>query len=128
MPIVYRIDAKLGLVYARYSGTVTFEEFRDFNVALRADPEFTRDKAGLAEIGGAVIDVSSSEFVKFGHLRDELEPLKQLAVVGPSDVEFGTARMFAQATARSDYPIKAFRDRESALEWLGLKGETLPEV
>jgi hypothetical protein len=126
MGITYRVNSDAGLFYIRHTGTIAFEEFREFYVALRTDPAFSRDTLLLVELGGSVHTISSSEFMRFGASRDSMVLPKRTAVVAPSVAEFGVARMFALGTDRPNYPVNVFRDRAAALEWLGLSADAIP--
>ncbi len=53
----------------------------------------------------------------------------KLAVVAPADATYGTSRMHQLlAEFRSPLRIEVFRDRPSALEWLGREGVDIERV
>lgn len=60
---------------------------------------------------------------------EAIRPGAKLAVVAPSDSTYGTSRMH-QLLTESHQPlqIEIFRDRDSALEWLGRKDVALDVI
>ena len=48
MPVTYRIDKALHLVYVRWEGSVTTGEATEHATALRTDPDFAPDMAQLS--------------------------------------------------------------------------------
>jgi hypothetical protein len=124
MPYSYRIDAALETAFVTLRGEVTADDLRGFRQALLSDPEWKPGYGRLVEFSGNVaLSVTAQEVSQTAwegvSLRERFGRGK-LAIVAPGDLEFGIARMYTTSLEGSPHPRRLFRDRESALEWLGL--------
>ena len=116
MPITYEIDAPRGRVVTTCSGSVTLREVMAHFDALQRDPrrpgrlDVLLDWTALAtppaapQVQAAADRVALVEDLVFG----------ACAIVAPTDLLFGTARMF-EAFARGQFAaIRTFRQRAEA--------------
>jgi hypothetical protein len=120
MPIKYEIDARRGRVMTTCSGNVTLREVMAHFDALQRDPgrpgrldvllDWTAlaNPPGAPQVQAAADRVSLVEDLVFG----------ACAIVAPTDVLYGVARMF-EAFARGHFAaIRTFRQRSEAEGWL----------
>lgn len=129
MPISYRVDTSLRLVFSRAWGVVTDGEMLSHSLALRADPRFEPDFKHWLD-AGAVTDLQlTSEVVRRLAAQTPFGPGSRRAVVASADFVFGMSRMFQ--LLRDDTPgqLSVFRDPASAHAFLELPPKaTLPAL
>ena len=123
MPIDYRIDGDWGIVVTMVSGEVTTEDLRGHATALANDPR-ARECDELADLSGVTGVSVPTEAVRgmAEWLRDAdtNRPGGKLALVAPTDVGFGMARLYEVHREHPDIEVRVFRERGDALDWLGL--------
>jgi predicted NBD/HSP70 family sugar kinase len=120
MPITYEIEARRGRVVTTCAGNVTLRDVMAHFAALQRDPrrpgrldvllDWTELAAapGAPQVQAAADRVALVEDLVFG----------ACAIVAPTDVLFGVARMF-EALARGQFAaIQTFRKRADAEAWL----------
>ena len=124
MPTSYQLDAVQRLVCSRSWGVLTDAEVVDLYRRLAAEPEFEptfrqlcdlREVTRLATSTPALRDLAQSSVFAAGARR---------AVVVGSDLDYGIARMFQTFCELAGAEVSVFRDRPSAVAWLGLPGES----
>ena len=123
MPISYTIDHEKKLVITRLRDAVTEDQVYEHNRLLRSDPLFDpsyKQLTDMTELGevlvgtGMIKDTARDHFFLPGVAR---------ALVAPSDVVYGMARMFAIHSESMGQKIEVFRELEAAEMWLGLRPE-----
>jgi len=119
MPIEYSIDPGNGRLLTRANGAVTF---RDINAHLDLE-EHNRDlnRAELIDARNAVAQLTPDEIrLLVGRAADMLRTLElgPTAIVTTDDVVFGMARVYALLAERVGVSAEAFRDVQSAADWL----------
>jgi hypothetical protein len=85
------------------------------------DSAFGADFKLLSICEGKKANISSNEFLHYQAWRKSLPGYLQMAIVAPTDYEYGIARMYELATNEvGTKAMRAFRILEGASEWLGL--------
>jgi hypothetical protein len=121
MSFSYSIDAVRRVVFTRGRGIVSTRDMQDLTNRLLADPRFNseyRALADLSEVTEVTVDALALEETASIPL---YEPGTRRAIVAPSDVAYGVARMFAAYSERSGQDVRIFREMSAAEGWLGLK-------
>ena len=128
MPLKTRIDHDRRVVIVYGEGLLTDAEILDYQRTVWSDPAVT----GYNELVDMtkVTDVrpySPSGIKQFaiGVARTDAQTLSErLAIVAPNDLAFGLARMYQayrEISPAATKQVAVFRDRASALQWLGLE-------
>ena len=120
MPIHYRIDPDSGVIFRRFTGDITLQDFEQHWRALLADPELPDPLTIIAdmrecrllvhgdEVSSLVIDVIEP---RLGHRR------WFSAVVVAAPVQYGISKQFI-AYSRGCGITDVFYDMEEAVSWL----------
>jgi hypothetical protein len=128
MAIHFTVFPDLNLLLSEFEGVVNPVELLAWYEALRSHDEFRTDIRQLADFRRNVPEAWTADEMKRVL---EMEPFGEgarRAFVGPSDVVFGLARMYASFsdTLGRGGNIEAFRDMDEALEWLGVDPTQVP--
>ena len=120
MPEGYQIDVARRLVMSRAWGVFSTAEFLAHFEAVVTDPAFDPTFAQLVDLR----DVTSFN-LDTGTLRAKagasfFHPGVRRAIVAPSDLGFGLARMFGTYAESASQTIAVFRAIDEAEHWLGL--------
>jgi hypothetical protein len=120
VPISYRVDRALRLVFSRAWGVVTDGEMLSHSAALRADPRFEPDFNHWLDADDVSDLRLTSEAVRRLAIQTPFGPGSRRAVVASADFVFGMSRMFQ--LMRDDNPgqLSVFRDAPSAHAFLAL--------
>jgi hypothetical protein len=121
MPAEYRIDRERAVVFSRAFGVVTDEDLRANRKALLADPAFKPDLSQLYDFSEVTqADVSGDAVRSLG--RDtSYSAVARRAIVAPSDLQFGLARMFQLVSEVAPAEVAVFRSVEEARRWLDIE-------
>ena len=120
MAMSYTIDRVRRVVLTRAWDVLTFKELRDVMTRIAADPAFDADFASLADLSGITsIDIDPSGVASIA-LAPVFAPATRRAIVAPTDLAFGMARMFATYAGQASQDVRVFRDMALAEAWLGL--------
>jgi hypothetical protein len=125
MPIDYRVDHALRRVVARGLGLLTDADFVSYQRELWSQPGVT----GYDEIVDMrdvtdIEDVSSERIFELANLSasmDDRNSRSRFAIVAPSDLHFGLARMYGSYRnlhATGTKQVNVFRSMEEAECWL----------
>jgi hypothetical protein len=118
MGMSYTIDAARRLVLTRAWDTLTFRELRDVMTAIAADPAFDPQFASLADLSRVkAVEVDPTEVASVA-LAPVFGPMTRRAIVAPTDLAFGMARMFATYAGQASQDVRVFRDMAAAEAWL----------
>lgn len=123
-PIEFSIDRDAGVRVAAFRGVVTDADLMQAYESLLGDPQYDPTLHDLVDMSGVErLEVSAKairELVKRYARVDELGIRTRLAIVAPSDVAFGVARMYEMLRG-DDVPeeIHVFRAIAEAQAWLG---------
>ena len=120
MPVAYLPDAAQQRVIITLTGTVPIAQAIALLSLQVADGTWAW--SALYDGTQLVQAFSSAEIQRFAEAANELAnrhgPRGPVAIVRPTDVGFGSARMFSMLTARHAVAIEVFRDLASAERWL----------
>ena len=124
MPIVYRVDRALGVVFAGATGSINDDDLLDFAQKTANDPEFRSGVHELVDLRAAdVTQVTSRGLRRAAEIFaafDSGPSHARIALVAPADVVFGLSRMYQAFRSDSPAEIGVFRELSEARVWLGL--------
>jgi len=118
-----KLQVRDNLIEATYQGNITaidlqqqIEIFRDLESRLDVSPDRIAD---LSNACGS--ELLSSDVVLFAAGREsaKLKNRVKSAIIAPSPVQYGLARMFMAHNKNPSIEIMIFRDAATAYEWLG---------
>jgi hypothetical protein len=116
----YKIDRALRVVRSRGWGTLTTRDLQDYTSRLLADPVFDPDYRSLADLSEVTrVDIDQVALSQAAWM-PSFTPGTRRAIIAPSDLVYGLARMFATHSERFDQVVHVFRHRADAEAWLGL--------
>jgi hypothetical protein len=120
MPASYRIDGQRRTIFSSAVGLLVDADMRRHQRDLLSDPEFDSTFDQLWDLRG----VERNDLTG-GLLRDlsKVTPFARgvkRALVAPSDIDFGMARMFQLLHDHAPEEVRVFRTMEEAEAWLGL--------
>lgn len=120
MPI--EIQREGSLLVAHFRGAVTVSEFlvaaEETSRIELAEPVTPDRIVDLSEVEQLLVDYTA--MFEFAQIRSAA-PLKNAvmsAVIAPSELHFGFARMYQNLLRHPQIELKVFRDRETAEAWL----------
>lgn len=114
--IDYLILPEQRLIVVTNRELVSVEDVNEMRRRLHADPHFSPNYDVLNDSSRLKSQYSADEIFEFSVI--ELPPIK-VAIVAPSDLNFGVARMWQQLSEdRTVAQIGVFRTVPDALEWL----------
>ncbi len=127
MSIDYRVDQRRGLVITMVYGRIDEAQVRAYAAKVAADPSAQR-------CGHAIIEISADADLQFGtpvvselSLANPAMLPRRVAVVAPSDVSYGLARVFQGFRGDAlGNETQVFRARGEAEAWLALDPPTSP--
>ncbi len=120
MPITYKMDEARGILRMRASGHLVEREFADFFTAIGSDTSINATRAVFDMSDVEDLVMSASGIRELARRRVELpyvSPASKVAVVAPTDVHYGLARMYGQIAAEIG-EIQVFRTAAEAEAWL----------
>jgi hypothetical protein len=127
MPIEIRVDSAERVRYSCVTGIVTDAEVLDAYERVVEDPDFDPTLDVIADMTGAIrIDVTANRVRELAERRARNARLNaarpRVAIVAPSDVMFGIARMYESSGPRDDGSRRYLvcRTMEEARAWLSL--------
>ena len=120
MPAKYRIDTERRVVFSTATGILSEDDITDHQARLRADPDFDGKLDQLWDFSGVTaVEVASATIRQLARARSFEAGVKR-AVVAPSDVAFGMARMFQMLHEDAPEEMRVFRASAEARRWLGI--------
>lgn len=134
MPFFSHIEDELDLHYVRVEGDVDLEDVIRFQDELIGKATETEGMDALYDLSAVErLDVTRegiADIRERSRLRREIAAPGRLAIVAPTDLSFGLARMYVMMAERADEPreLAVFRDRGEAASWLGLPEGWTPPV
>ncbi|MEL7519734.1 MAG: hypothetical protein AAFN48_12360 [Pseudomonadota bacterium] len=113
------------LVFSRLSGRLTDKDLFEAQDQFERRVAWTEGASELIDLSDADLsDVSMKVMPELAerfraYFEDAGIAHARVAICGPSDLQFGTGRVFEVWASRNDVPTVAiFRDREAANRWL----------
>lgn len=125
MPVRQRVYPELDFVHTVWEGTVTMDDGRAHNEALRNDPDFSPSMRQLSDARTARSAVSS-EGIRTLAKTSAFGPESRRAILVADSNTFGVSRMY-EAQADQAGHLRIFRDEAEALAWLGIDPEVISE-
>jgi hypothetical protein len=122
----YRIDRALRVVRSRGWGTLSTDDLQDYTSRLLADPAFDPDYRSLADLSEVTRVEIDQVALSHAAWMPSFTPGTRRAVIAPTDLVYGLARMFATHSERFGQVVHVFRHRSDAEAWLGLPDSGLP--
>lgn len=122
MPVRSTIYKDYRLVVTVEEGRVTFADMQANKDRLLNDPDFDPGFNQLSDATLATDTDLSAENVRLLYHRRVFSATSRRAVIAPTDFAYGMARMLQTYVDLSEtaHPVEVFRDRGSALRWLGV--------
>lgn len=127
MPITFHWSEKFAAI--RFSGVLTPAEFRagltSFTAreaTLNPVPDRFADLTGLTKFEVNFLDIE--QFAKARKSTKFPNPFKS-AIIAPSEVQFGYARMFQTLNDHPQIDVRVFRNRMEACQWVGIEEAAL---
>ncbi len=127
MPCSYVIDRDRRLVVTTAWDRVTFAEAHEHQDQLLSDPSFDPEFNQLIDAAGVTsFDISGDEAARLA-TRAVFSAKSRRAFLATNPATFGMGRLMETYHSIAQLPeqVSVFRDRESALQWLGI--EALPD-
>ncbi len=118
MPISYRIDKSLRMVFTTAQGVLTGQDILTHLPRLREDPDFDPSYDQLVDFRDVIeipIPRGEMETISMHHVFNG-----RGAVVAEKDIGFGMMRMYEVLSKFEPDQFKVFRDMAEARRWLGL--------
>ena len=125
MPLKYEIIQSKKLVYVIGTGAVTFYELMHHIEVLGQDPKYKAPMKKLIDYRQLkYLDLSMNEQEVFAQKKAALSASytgEKCAIVAPTDVGFGIARIHGALIDDSIIDTMVFRDFNKALSWLDIE-------
>lgn len=120
MGITYTIDTSLGIMFAKWSGTITANDLREHWKMLIADSDAMSCNGSISNIGDCCIKFNGTDLNTL--TRNILKPAFngktwKVAVVVQESYQHGTSRQFASYVTEFAN-VEIFQDTASALIWI----------
>ena len=120
----YSFDEARGVLYLWRFGKVGLDEFRKSIEEIFSREEFARVGRILNDLSEG--DFSSLQVPELTHYADFVKERIgdreiRVAIVAPSELSFGLARMFEVFSGIGN--LEVFKTRQEALDWLGLESQ-----
>lgn len=120
MPIDYRIDPDNGVIYRRFTGDITLQDFEHHWRSMLADPAVPATLAMIVDMRECRLLVHGEELSRL--VADVIEPALGRrrwfsAVVVAAPVQYGITKQF-MAYSRGCGVTDVFYEIEDAFEWL----------
>ena len=123
MPASFVIDHQHRIVRSKGWGVLVEADFMGTQRGLREDKQFDPTYRQIYDFSEVTsINISSSQLQSIAYA-SPFSPQARRAFVVSSDVAFGMARMYSLMGDRNPETLRIFRDRGSALSWLGLSDD-----
>ncbi len=127
MPISYRFDGSLNVLFAEMRGVITDEDVLQYAKAATTDAEIPRIHHELIDLREVEVPKASTDSLRrvaatFRDAERAPEGVK-IAFVASTDATYGLARMYQAFRAGSQAAFHVFREMDEAREWLGLPPE-----
>jgi len=127
MPVRSVIFKEQRLVFTIEDGCVTFADMWANHDRLLADPDFNPEFNQLVDASLATETDLMADNIRTLYKRRVFATTSRRAVVAGNEFAYGMARMIQTYSDLSENPsnVAVFRDRASALQWLGLSENSL---
>lgn len=120
MPEGHEIDVTRRVVVSRAWGVLSAAEFMAHQIAVGADPSFDPTFTHLVDLRDVTAFDLDTGTIRSKARSSIFRPGVRRAIVAPSDLAFGLARMFGTYAESASQTVAVFRAIEEAEHWLGL--------
>ena len=122
MPASYRIDARAGVVFSVFEGSVSNEELLDHQQRLSSDPEFRPTMNHVIDARAVTATAVTAFGVRLVTTPSLFGPGSRRAIIaGGASHSSGYLNMFKNLRSQRGEDIKIFSTVEDAHCWLGLE-------
>ena len=124
MPITFTVSTEENLIRTVAVGEIHLEDILQYVEAQMGHPDIGPGMNELVDMREAKLELS---YKKMQQLVGGIEPFNEkvgegrCALVSDKDVSFGFARMYEMMAEQTGVETRAFRDMETALQWLGIE-------
>ncbi len=118
MSLTYRIDQKAERITVTAVGDLTFHDLRTTLGVMARDPDFHPRFDRLWDLREAHPELSGNEVREIANSVPHDVGGHHIAIVAPSDVAYGLARMYAVLVEESGLTVRPFREIGCATTWL----------
>jgi hypothetical protein len=127
MPITYRFDGSLRVLFVEMSGTISDEDLVQYAKAATTEAAAPQVSDELIDLREVEVPAASTESLRrvAATFRDaERMPAGvKIAFVAPTDAAYGISRMYQAFRSGSQAEFQVFREMSAARDWLGLPPE-----
>ena len=120
MPEAHQIDVARRVVVSRAWGELSTADLLSHYRAVAADPAFDPTFAQLVDLREVTTFTLDTGVLRSRAAHSLFQPGVRRAVVAPSDVAYGLARMFGTYAESASQTIAVFRAIGEAEHWLGI--------
>lgn len=110
-------DEELLLSYKTFLDDIRFDKSFNLLVDLRQTDSSKRSAAVLSKM---------ANFVRKQYTDINMQP--KIAVIAPSNLSFGLARMFESLSYNVPFDFEIFRAMDAAFDWLGISEDLLNDI
>ena len=120
MPAGYRIDTERHAIFSTASGVLTDDDLRGHQKRILADPAFDPSFNQVWDLREVTeVSVSNRALQDLAAARS-FSPGAKRAMVAPSDILYGMARMFQLMHDAAPEQVRVFREIAEAEDWIRL--------
>ena len=119
MPITYRIEKELGVVFRMFTGEITLDLLAEHYAALLADPEAEGVMTWVTDMRGCSLTVRGDEIRELvrKHIQSLMKGRKwECAAIVETPVQYGATNQFAVYSAECGH-TQVFYDQHEAFAW-----------
>ena len=120
MPQRHQIDVARRIVVSCAWGELSTADFLAHFQAVGTDPSFDPTFGQLVDLREVALFTLDTVTIREKAARSLFQPGVRRAIVAPSDIAFGLARMFGMYAASASQNVAVFRTIDDAERWLGL--------
>ena len=120
MPQSHHIDVARRIVVSRAWGGLSTVDFLAHFQAVGADPPFDPTFAQLVDLRDVTVFTLDTGTIREKAAKSLFKPGVPRAIVAPSDIAFGLARMFSMYAASASQTVAVVRTIDEAERWLGV--------
>lgn len=121
MPLKYRVDKSLGVVFSIADGVLDIEDCIQLKEALRSDPDFQSSFDQFLDLTKIVDCRLTPGELNLLAAQPLFSKDSRRVFVAPNDLVYGLSRMYQAFMEDHDSEIAVFRDRSEAMKWMGLE-------
>jgi len=121
MPEGHQIDVSRRIVVSRAWGELSTADFLAHYQSVATDPSFDPTFAQLVDLRDVTAFALDTGTIRAKAVNSLFQPGVRRAIVAPSDIAFGLARMFSTYAESASQTVAVFRAIDEAERWLGIE-------